>query len=83
MIPARSPQQRAAVKIVHDALELVEASIRANVALRDDLMRHHVDLTRVQRQLRELDEEFTPVRPPSRSDVEAAFKTSQKGPARR
>lgn len=82
MIPARSPQQRAAVAIVRDALALVEESMRANTKMRDELMRHHVDLSRVQRQLRELDEEFTPVRPPSRSDVAAAFATSQKGPTR-
>jgi hypothetical protein len=82
MISARSPQQRAAVKIVHDALDLVEATMRANAKMRDELFVHHTDLVRVQRQLRELDEEFTPVRPPSRSDVAAAFDTAQRGPKR-
>ena len=83
MIPARSPQQRAAIAIVHEAMDLVAQAGTANVKLRDALMVHQTDMARILRQLRELDEEFTPVRPPSRSDVEAAFETSQKGPARR
>lgn len=76
----RSPQQRAAVAIVSEAIDLVGQANSANLKLRDALMQHQTDTARIMRQLRELDDEFTPVRPPSRDDVEAAFKTSQKGP---
>lgn len=42
----------------------------------DEVSRLRVELAALERKLREFDQELTPVRPPSRTDIEAAFQNS-------
>lgn len=42
----------------------------------DEVSRLRVELAAFERKLREFDQELTPVRPPSRTDIEAAFQNS-------
>jgi hypothetical protein len=42
----------------------------------EDVARLRVELSALERRLGEFDQELTPVRPPSRTDIEAAFQNS-------
>lgn len=42
----------------------------------EEVARLRVELVALERRLREFDQELTPVRPPSRTDIEAAFQNS-------
>jgi len=42
----------------------------------DEVSRLRVELAALERRLREFDQELTPARPPSRTDIEAAFQNS-------
>jgi len=50
-------------------LEEVERAIKAC----EEVARLRVDLSSLERRLLEVDQELTPVRPPSRADIKAAF----------
>lgn len=75
-LPFRSPQARAAVELLQEHLQLVDAAIRINTASSNSLCEQRTELFRIKRKLLEAIGEFTPVRPPSQSDVKAAFETS-------
>lgn len=42
----------------------------------DDVLRLRIELLALERRLREFDQELTPIRPPSRTDIKAAFDNS-------
>lgn len=50
--------------------------LKRGVEVCDEVSRLRVELIALERRLRELDQELTPVRPPSRTDIEAAFQAS-------
>lgn len=57
---------------------LVGAVTPAGIAnARRSLAAHRLEFIRVQRELREIDAELTPVRPPSRDDMKAALSGAQ------
>ena len=54
----------------------VIGDLRKGVEACDEVARLRVELAALERRLREFDQELTPVRPPSRADIRAAFDNS-------
>lgn len=50
--------------------------LRRTIDSCEDVLRLRVELFALERRLREFDQELTPVRPPSRTDIRAAFENS-------
>jgi len=59
-------RDKAALALVQRAIDSCESVTRLNI-----------ELAAFERRLRELDKELTPVRPPSRTDIQAAFKNAE------
>jgi hypothetical protein len=68
------------IEMLREHLQLLDAAIRINTASANTLCEQRTELFRLKRKTLEMIDEFTPVRPPSQSDVKAAFETSQQGP---
>lgn len=84
---------RTFARCIHDAICVMDRVLSANDRAADALTRavtpvaiakarseiaaHRIELIRLQREFREIDQELTPVRPPSRADMRAALKGAQ------
>jgi hypothetical protein len=64
------------ITIPRDVFDRLLAEVQSGIASCDEVARLRVELVAFRRQLRELDQELTPVNPPSRTDIKAAFDNS-------
>ncbi len=87
------PLTRTFARCIHDGICAIDRLLTSNAKAQDALARavtptdvakarreleaHRIELIRIQREMREIDQELTPVRPPSRDDMRAALRGAQ------
>jgi hypothetical protein len=64
------------ITIPRDVYVRLLKEVESGIDSCDEVGRLRVELVAFRRRLRELDQELTPVRPPSRTDIKAAFDAS-------
>lgn len=73
---------RLALQAIEENLAILSASketlreIRRAIECCEDVARLYIELSALERRLREFDQSLTPLRPPSRTDIQAAFTNS-------